>query len=65
MNKASSILFSSLPRTLYLAGVDDKILCAVDSTAVFVVCTVSFDPVDRFGHSKGHFGVDFQGQFNS
>ena len=24
--------------------------------------TVSFDTLDRYGHSKGHFGVVFQGQ---
>ena len=26
--------------------------------------TVSFDPVDRFQHVRGHFGVVFHGQSN-
>ena len=26
--------------------------------------TVSFDPVDGFGQSKGHFGIVFQGESN-
>ena len=29
-----------------------------------IIITVSFDPLDGFWHSKCHFGVVFQGQFN-